>query len=87
MQFPSSRYVSGAAPAAGGKGVIKGSLEISPMVGTRPSTPAMPGVLSQPPGGGGGVGKRGRRDGDAGRGFWCRLRWQKGHDILLKGCF
>lgn len=46
--------MSGATRAAGGKGVIKGSLEISshasPMVGTRPSTPAMPGVWSQPRG-------------------------------------
>lgn len=68
MQFPSSRYVSGAAPAAGGKGVIKGPLEISPMVGTRLSTPAMPGVLSQPPGGGGGW-----EEGPERRGCWTRL--------------
>lgn len=52
MQFPSSRYMSGAARAAGGKEVIKGSLEISshasPTAGTYPSTPAMLGVRSQP---------------------------------------
>lgn len=66
MQFPSSCCVSGAARAAGGKGVIKGSLEISshtsPMAGTHPSTPAMLGVRSQP----GGFGKRGWRDRDSG---------------------
>lgn len=52
MQFPSSCYVNGAARAAGGKGVIKGSLEISshasPTAGTCSSTPVMPGVRSQP---------------------------------------
>lgn len=52
MQFPSSRYMSGASRAAGGKEVIEGSLEISshasPMARTCASTPATLGVRSQP---------------------------------------
>ena len=88
MQFPSSRYTSGAAQAAGGKGVSRGSLEISsqasPMARTRPSNMAMPGVPARPQGiRGEGLGRRGF----SGQGFQCRLCWQKGHDIFLRAVF
>lgn len=65
MQFPSSHYVCGAAGAAGGEGVTKGSLETSShtsaMAGRCPSTPVTPGVQFQPRG----LGKRGWKDGNS----------------------
>lgn len=86
MQFPSSCLRERSRWAAGGKGVIKGSLEISshasPTAGTRPSTPAMPGPSPSPRG----FGKRGWRDGDSGQGFRCAGRKDRTSflNLLLK---